>query len=78
MTETGFLEWWCLTIWAGLPYYEDLLEIPVDYVEDYTLQERVGTAGRQQQQQRQLHNKNVFQDFSSPSGSMSGEECVYT
>uniref|UniRef100_A0A8D3AAV1 Protein tyrosine phosphatase receptor type Na n=1 Tax=Scophthalmus maximus TaxID=52904 RepID=A0A8D3AAV1_SCOMX len=30
---------------AGLPYYEDLeLEIPVDYVEDYTLEERIGTA----------------------------------
>ncbi|XP_054887338.1 protein tyrosine phosphatase receptor type Na [Poeciliopsis prolifica] len=31
---------------AGLPYYEDL-EIPVDYVEDYTLEERLGTARRQ-------------------------------
>ncbi|KAM8749175.1 protein tyrosine phosphatase receptor type Na [Acanthopagrus schlegelii] len=55
---------------AGLPYYEDLeLEIPVDYVEDYTLEERLGTTGRQQQpqqqqqQQQQLQNKKVPQDF---------------
>ncbi|XP_059895992.1 protein tyrosine phosphatase receptor type Na [Gadus macrocephalus] len=32
---------------AGLPYYDDLeLELPVDYVEDYTLEERVGTVAR--------------------------------
>ncbi|KAM9347039.1 protein tyrosine phosphatase receptor type Na [Symphorus nematophorus] len=49
---------------AGLPYYEDLeLEIPVDYVEDYTLEERLGTAGRQQQP---LQNKKVPQDFNTP------------
>ena len=31
----------------GLPYYDDLeLELPVDYVEDYTLEERVGTVAR--------------------------------
>ncbi|TMS06795.1 Receptor-type tyrosine-protein phosphatase-like N [Larimichthys crocea] len=69
---------------AGLPYYEDFeVEIPVDYVEDYTLEERLGTAGRQhqqqqqqqlqqqqllQQQQQQLQNKKVPQDFSSLSG----------
>ncbi|TKS67333.1 Receptor-type tyrosine-protein phosphatase-like N [Collichthys lucidus] len=29
---------------AGLPYYEDFeVEIPVDYVEDYTLEERLGS-----------------------------------
>ncbi|XP_033472970.2 protein tyrosine phosphatase receptor type Na isoform X1 [Epinephelus lanceolatus] len=54
---------------AGLPYYEDFeLEIPVDYVEDYTLQERLGTAGRQQVQQ----NKKVPQDISTPSGTNDG------
>ncbi|XP_068428424.1 protein tyrosine phosphatase receptor type Na isoform X2 [Clinocottus analis] len=49
----------------GLPYYEDLdLAIPVDYVEDYTLEERLGTAGRQQTQQ----NKKVPQQISTQSG----------
>ncbi|KAF0026240.1 hypothetical protein F2P81_020977 [Scophthalmus maximus] len=53
----------------GLPYYEDLeLEIPVDYVEDYTLEERIGTAGRQQMPQ----NKKVLQDVSSLSGNNNG------
>lgn len=51
---------------AGLPYYEDLeLKIPVDYVEDYTLEERLGTAGRQRQQ---YQNKKVPQDVSTLSG----------
>ncbi|XP_053184123.1 protein tyrosine phosphatase receptor type Na [Scomber japonicus] len=50
---------------AGLPYYEDLdLEIPMDYVEDYTLEERLRTTGRQQTQQ----NKKVSQDYSTLSG----------
>lgn len=50
---------------AGLPYYEDLeLEIPLDYVEDYTLEERTGTAGRRQP----LQNKNVAQDLKAISG----------
>ncbi|XP_078117806.1 protein tyrosine phosphatase receptor type Na isoform X1 [Sander vitreus] len=54
---------------AGLPYYEDLeLEIPVDYVEDYTLEERLGTAGRQQT----LQNKKVPQDISTLSGNNDG------
>ncbi|XP_044074021.1 protein tyrosine phosphatase receptor type Na isoform X1 [Siniperca chuatsi] len=54
---------------AGLPYYEDLdLETPVDYVEDYTLEERLGTAGRQQT----LQNKKVPQDFSTLSGNNDG------
>ncbi|XP_042351054.1 protein tyrosine phosphatase receptor type Na [Plectropomus leopardus] len=54
---------------AGLPYYEDLeLEIPVDYVEDYTLEERLGTAGRQQSPQ----NKKVVQDISTLSGNNDG------
>lgn len=57
-------------LWAGLPYYDDLeLEIPVDYVEDYTLEERLGTTGRQQP----LQNKKVSQDFSTLSGN-NGEE----
>uniref|UniRef100_A0A3Q3EBM8 Protein tyrosine phosphatase receptor type Na n=1 Tax=Labrus bergylta TaxID=56723 RepID=A0A3Q3EBM8_9LABR len=47
---------------AGLPYYEELnLEIPVDYEEDYTLEERLDTAGRQQA----LQNKKAPQDFSA-------------
>ncbi|XP_030613395.1 protein tyrosine phosphatase receptor type Na [Archocentrus centrarchus] len=50
---------------AGLPYYEDLeLDIPVDYVEDYTLEERLGTAGRQQL----LQNKKVPQEYNILSG----------
>uniref|UniRef100_A0A1A7XMQ5 Protein tyrosine phosphatase, receptor type, Na n=2 Tax=Iconisemion striatum TaxID=60296 RepID=A0A1A7XMQ5_9TELE len=45
---------------AGLPYYDNLdLEIPVDYVEDYTLEERLGTAGRQQS----LQTKKAPQDM---------------
>ncbi|XP_067370852.1 protein tyrosine phosphatase receptor type Na isoform X2 [Channa argus] len=47
---------------AVLPYYGDLeLEIPVDYVEDYTLEERLGTSSRQQP----LQNKKVPQDIST-------------
>uniref|UniRef100_A0AAQ4QK35 Protein tyrosine phosphatase receptor type Na n=1 Tax=Gasterosteus aculeatus aculeatus TaxID=481459 RepID=A0AAQ4QK35_GASAC len=54
---------------AGLPYYEDLeLAIPVDYVEDYTLEERLGTAGRQQTQQ----NKKVPPRISTVSGNNDG------
>ncbi|XP_035029932.1 protein tyrosine phosphatase receptor type Na isoform X1 [Hippoglossus stenolepis] len=53
---------------AGLPYYEDLeLEIPVDYVEDYTLEERLGTTGRQR-----MPNEKVVQDFSSVPGNNNG------
>lgn len=48
-----------------MPYYGDLeLEIPVDYVEDYTVEERLGTSGRQQP----LQNKKVPQDLSTLSG----------
>uniref|UniRef100_A0A8C3AZV0 Protein tyrosine phosphatase receptor type Na n=1 Tax=Cyclopterus lumpus TaxID=8103 RepID=A0A8C3AZV0_CYCLU len=51
------------------PYYEDLeLAIPVDYVEDYTLEERLGTAGRQQTQP----NKKVPQQISTQSGNNDG------
>ncbi|XP_077473233.1 protein tyrosine phosphatase receptor type Na [Stigmatopora argus] len=33
---------------ANLPYYDDLqMEIPVDYAEDYTLEERLGSMNRQ-------------------------------
>ncbi|XP_071317200.1 protein tyrosine phosphatase receptor type Na isoform X2 [Trachinotus anak] len=54
---------------AGLPYYEDFeLDIPMDYVEGYTLQERLGTAGRQPT----LQNKKVPQDFSTLSGTNDG------
>ncbi|MEQ2167447.1 hypothetical protein GOODEAATRI_004293 [Goodea atripinnis] len=52
---------------AGLPYYEDI-EIPVDYVEDYTLEERLGTAGRQQNQQ----NKKAPQESAPLAGSNDG------
>jgi len=41
----------------------------VDYVEDYTLEERLGTAGRQQTQP----NKKVPQQISTQSGN-NGEE----
>ncbi|XP_022596723.1 receptor-type tyrosine-protein phosphatase-like N [Seriola dumerili] len=54
---------------AGLPYYDDLeLDIPMDYVEGYTLEERLGTAGRQQM----LQNKKVPQDYSTLSGNNDG------
>ncbi|XP_018527435.1 LOW QUALITY PROTEIN: protein tyrosine phosphatase receptor type Na [Lates calcarifer] len=54
---------------GGLPYYEDFeLEIPVDYVEDYSLEERVGTAGRQQAMQ----HKKTPQDFSTLPGNNDG------
>ncbi|KAM7380662.1 hypothetical protein PAMP_003940 [Pampus punctatissimus] len=54
---------------AGLPYYEDLeLEIPVDYVEDYTLEERLGTTRRQQIPQ----NKKIPHDYSTLSGNNDG------
>lgn len=54
---------------AGLPYYEDLeLEIPVDYVEDYTIEERLGTTGRQQTPQ----NKKVPQEISALAGNNDG------
>ena len=43
--------------------------MPVDYVEDYTLEERLGTAGRQQP----LQNKKVPQDISTQSRT-NGEE----
>lgn len=68
---------------TGLPYYEDFeLELPVDYVEDYTLLEGLSTDGRQQQQrqqqqqQPQLQNKKVSQDFSSLPGNGNGEKLV--
>nr|XP_020463328.1 receptor-type tyrosine-protein phosphatase-like N [Monopterus albus] len=51
---------------AGLPYYEDLeLEIPAEYVEDYTLEEKLG-------KQQTLQNKKVPQDFSTLSGNNDG------
>ncbi|CAJ1079185.1 protein tyrosine phosphatase receptor type Na [Xyrichtys novacula] len=54
---------------AGLPYYEELdLEIPVDYAEEYTLEERLDTAGRQQAMQ----NKKAPQDFSALPGNNDG------
>ncbi|XP_029386099.1 protein tyrosine phosphatase receptor type Na [Echeneis naucrates] len=53
---------------AGLPYYEDFELGPIDYVEGYTLEERLGTAGRQQMMQ----NKKVPPDFSLQSGSNDG------
>ncbi|XP_061579700.1 protein tyrosine phosphatase receptor type Na isoform X1 [Cololabis saira] len=54
---------------AGLPYYQDFeLEIPVDYVQDYTLEERLGSAGRQPTQQ----NKKTSQDLNALSGNSDG------
>ncbi|KAK7939648.1 hypothetical protein WMY93_002974 [Mugilogobius chulae] len=53
---------------AGLSYYGDLeFEIPVDYVEDYTLEERLGT-GRQPA----VQSKKAPQDFSSMHGNNDG------
>ncbi|KAM4608333.1 protein tyrosine phosphatase receptor type Na [Polymixia lowei] len=49
---------------AGLPYYDLELELPVDYVEDYTLEERVGTAARQPAPQ----NKKIPQDYNTLAG----------
>ncbi|XP_068602342.1 protein tyrosine phosphatase receptor type Na [Brachionichthys hirsutus] len=52
---------------AGQPYYEDLeLEMPLNYVEDYNLEERLGTAAGQQRPRAQ--NINVHQDFGTLSG----------
>ncbi|KAM9851406.1 protein tyrosine phosphatase receptor type Na [Aulostomus maculatus] len=54
---------------AGLPYYDDLeLQIPVDYVDDYTLEERLGTAGRHQT----LQNKKLPQGYSTLPGKNDG------
>lgn len=60
---------WTTVWWPGLPYYEDFeFELPVDYVEDYTLEERPGTAARQPT----LQYKKTSQDFNTLSGN-SGE-----
>ncbi|CAG5865488.1 unnamed protein product [Menidia menidia] len=54
---------------AGVPYYEDFdLEIPANYMEDYTLQERLGTTGRQQN----IQNKKVPEDLNGLSGGDDG------
>lgn len=53
---------------AAIPYYDDLeLEIPVDYVEGYTIEERLGT-GRQPA----VQSKKAPQDFGSNHGSNDG------
>uniref|UniRef100_A0AAV2JZG9 Protein tyrosine phosphatase receptor type Na n=1 Tax=Knipowitschia caucasica TaxID=637954 RepID=A0AAV2JZG9_KNICA len=53
---------------AGLPYYEDLeMEIPVDYVEDYTIAERIGTS-----REPAVQIKRPPQDFSSVHGKDDG------
>ncbi|CAG09262.1 unnamed protein product, partial [Tetraodon nigroviridis] len=50
---------------AGLPHYEDFeLELPVDYVEDYSLAEGLGPDAKQPQQQLKLQNKKVSHGFS--------------
>lgn len=49
---------------TGLPYYEDIeLELPVDYVEDYSLAEGLSTDGKHRQQQQKLQNKKVSHGF---------------
>ncbi|KAM9710009.1 protein tyrosine phosphatase receptor type Na isoform 1-T1 [Menidia menidia] len=54
---------------AGVPYYEDFdLEIPANYMEDYTLQERLGSTGRQQN----IQNKKVPEDLNGLSGGDDG------
>lgn len=53
---------------AALPFYDDLeLEIPLDYVEGYTIEERLGT-GRQPA----VQSKKAPQDFGSNYGSNDG------
>ncbi|XP_057708831.1 receptor-type tyrosine-protein phosphatase-like N isoform X2 [Corythoichthys intestinalis] len=53
---------------ASLPYYDDLqMEIPVDYAEDYTLEERLGSTNRQPP----LQNK-FSQVARTPSGNNDG------
>lgn len=49
---------------AALPYYGDIeLEIPVDYIEDYTIEERLGAA-----RQPALQSKKAPQDLGSMRG----------
>ncbi|XP_019737911.1 protein tyrosine phosphatase receptor type Na isoform X2 [Hippocampus comes] len=53
---------------AGLPYYDDFqMELPVDYAEDYTLEERLGSTNRQPP----LQNK-VSQVYNTQSGNNDG------
>ncbi|KAG7227453.1 hypothetical protein INR49_005267 [Caranx melampygus] len=53
---------------AGLPYYEDLeVDIPMDYVEGYTLEERLGPT-----RQQMLQKEKVAQDFSTLSENNDG------
>ncbi|XP_077392057.1 protein tyrosine phosphatase receptor type Na isoform X1 [Festucalex cinctus] len=53
---------------AGLPYYDDMqMEIPVDYAEDYTLEERLGSTNRQPP----LQNK-LSQIYGTQSGNSDG------
>lgn len=66
--HTQFIHNNFLFLCTGLPYYEDL-EIPVDYVEDYTLEERLGTAGRQPN----IQNKKAPQE-SAPLVANNGEQ----
>ncbi|KAM9343493.1 protein tyrosine phosphatase receptor type Na [Pholidichthys leucotaenia] len=51
---------------TGLPYYE--LDIPMDYVVDYTLEDRLGTAGRKPASQ----DKKLPQDYNALSGNNDG------
>ncbi|XP_051938052.1 protein tyrosine phosphatase receptor type Na isoform X1 [Hippocampus zosterae] len=53
---------------AGLPYYDDFqMELPLDYAEDYTLEERLGSTNRQPP----LQNK-VSQVYNTQSGNNDG------
>lgn len=62
---------------TGLPYYEDFeLELPVDYVEDYSLSEGLSTDGKQRQQQQKLQNKKVSHGFSPLPVNGNGEKLI--
>lgn len=64
---------------AGLPYYGDFeLELPVDYVEDYSSLEGLSTDGKQPQQQQKLQNKKVSHGFSPLPVNGNGETYLYT
>ncbi|CAL8340016.1 unnamed protein product [Boreogadus saida] len=65
---------------AGLPYYDDLeLELPVDYVEDYTLEERVGTVARPpppQQKKKPLQDRLPATNVCPPRGWISSRPSI--
>lgn len=62
---------------TGLPYYDHFeLELPVDYVEDYSLLEGLSADGKQRPQQRKLPNPKVSEGFSALPGNGNGEKLI--